>query len=265
MDPLIYQSQLQTFFEFKKIEDQDSYTDGELLSLRIVAYVVISLLALNLLFLISNLVRFLIPLKVRSKLLGLFYILAALMTVAVIIELVYFVLPSNKLPSLTTDTLLGQEIANGAQSMTNVAIGCLFVATMYQISLSIQMIDNPMCDLGQLEKRKCCIYTATTISFIVFTASMVCCFYLNERKDHESHAIDYLMCTAYLILPIAYIWTLCQLNKAMQCLLAENIKSERTDVLNQFILFIVSYVTRFLFSLCQLYFFQQRDGRVFVL
>ena len=248
-----------------KIQNQDSYSDTQLLILRVVAYCIIFLLAVNLVFLISNVVRFLIPLQVRSKLLGLFYILAAYLTIARMVELVYFVLPSNEFPSLSSQTQLGQEIADQTATLANVAIGCLFVATMYQISFAIQMIDNPMCDLEQLNKRKCCIYSTAAISFFVFSATMATCFILEEHEaDHKKDAISYLMTGAYLILPIAYIWTLCQLNTAMNTLLADNIKSERTDVLYQFVLFIVSYVTRFVFFLGQIWFFESSDGGVFV-
>ena len=61
--------------------------------------------ALNLLMLIGNVARFLIPLRVNSVLLALFYVLAALNNMARLAELVFFVVQQNfeedQLPSLT--------------------------------------------------------------------------------------------------------------------------------------------------------------------
>ena len=50
-----------------------------------------ALFALNLMLLVSNVVRYLIPLKVKSCLLAQFYILAAVNNLARMLELVFFV------------------------------------------------------------------------------------------------------------------------------------------------------------------------------
>ena len=84
---------------------------------------------------IYNLIQFLLPLKVRSRLIYQFYILAMIMSIARITELFYFVLtPANMKPNLTMGCELGQNLADGSGTIANVALGCLFVATMYDIS-----------------------------------------------------------------------------------------------------------------------------------
>ena len=53
--------------------------------------VVAALFALNLVLLVSNVVRYLIPLKVKSCLLAQFYILAAVNNLGRMLELVFFI------------------------------------------------------------------------------------------------------------------------------------------------------------------------------
>ena len=91
--------------------------------------------ALNLLMLIANVARFLIPLRVNSVLLALFYVLAALNNMARLAELVFFVVQQNfeedQLPSLTNPDDLKQQIFDVIANTTNICLGFLFVATMY--------------------------------------------------------------------------------------------------------------------------------------
>ena len=58
-------------------------------------YIVLVLLAANLVFLIYNTVKYLIPLKVlKSPLLSLFYVFSGIITISRILEITYYVLPS---------------------------------------------------------------------------------------------------------------------------------------------------------------------------
>ena len=63
--------------------------------LRIIGIIVAALFALNLMLLVSNVVRYLIPLKVKSWLLAQFYILAAVNNLARMLELIFFVRESD--------------------------------------------------------------------------------------------------------------------------------------------------------------------------
>lgn len=147
--------------------------------------------------------------------------------------------------------------------MTNVAIGCLFVATMYQLSYAIQMIDNPMCDLEKLNKRKCCVYTVAGASFCIFAVIVITLMVIQGIDKEQQDGVEYIMTLSYLLLPIAYIFTLCQLNKALNGLYKDSIRTERSSVMKQFVLFIVSYITRFIFELVLLTFFENKEGLVF--
>ena len=57
------------------------------------------------------------------------------------------------------------------------------------------------------------------------------------------------MCSAYLLLSIAYIVTIIFLHKNMKALLEgdENLDDERKSVLYQFFFFLVSFITHFVY------------------
>ena len=73
----------------------ETLTDRELTTLRVLGYITILLFSCNLVFLTANIMRYLIPLKLGSPLITLFYGLAALLTVARIVECSYFVMMDN--------------------------------------------------------------------------------------------------------------------------------------------------------------------------
>ena len=155
---------------------------------------------------IYNLIQYLLPLKVRSHLLYLFYILSMFMTIARIIELFYFVLtPHNRKPNLTIGCELGQNIADGIATIANIALGCLFVATMYDISYSIKILNNPAINLSQAERHKKFVYTVA----ITFTVIFSICLLFSNSRFYARRTYNFLcLIVAYFILFIVYTWTL---------------------------------------------------------
>ena len=92
----------------------------------------------------ANVIVYLVPLKVRSMLLFLFYLLSAILTISRSVELFIYCASDN--PTLTIGDSNVQEIFDKIGATANVSIGCLFVATMYQISYSIRMLNDPFID-----------------------------------------------------------------------------------------------------------------------
>ena len=168
---------------------------------------------------IYNLIQFLLPLKVRSPLLYLFYILAMIMTIFRIIELFYFVLtPHTRKLNLTIGCMLGQNIADGTATVANVALGCLFVATMYDISYSIKILNNPAVNMSQADRHKKFVYAVAIIFTIIFG---ICLALSNNRIEMRRTYNFCCLIVAYFILSIVYTWTLIQLRKAMKTLLVD--------------------------------------------
>lgn len=71
------------------------------------------------------------------------------------------------------------------------------------------------------------------------------------------------MSSVYLLLTIVYFITLLDLRNAMKGLLEQDIATESESVSNQFVLFLVSYSTRFLFMLAEILVFDKLEGNNF--
>ena len=157
-----------------KIEDQAKFDSSQLLVLRITGYTMLVLLAGNVLFLIGNVFKYLWRLGVKSALLGMFYCLAFIMTVSRIVEVGYFVRKSNDSPDLLKEQSGGNEVADLIGSVSNVSIGCLFVATMYQIAQSIKIIKDPLIfDFERCRRRKILVFASAVLASVIFAAAMV--------------------------------------------------------------------------------------------
>ena len=69
--------------------------------------IIIFMLLINLAFIIYNILKFLIPMKIKSWLLLLFYALATIMLVARVVELFYIIIPDDDCVSITDVTSFG--------------------------------------------------------------------------------------------------------------------------------------------------------------
>ena len=123
---------------------ESGFDERQKKTLEIIAYIIGALLCANFLFLVANVIVYLVPLKVRSMLLFLFYLLSAILTISRSVELFLYCASDN--PTLTKGDSNVQEIFDKIGATANVSIGCLFVATMYQISYSIRMLNDPFID-----------------------------------------------------------------------------------------------------------------------
>ena len=108
--------------------------------MRSIGYVIIVTLTFQFFFVLFNVFKYLIPLKVKSPFMSIFYVLAGILTLGRIVEVLIFVLPMNPKMNITGEGGLAQEISSDIASIVNVWIGSLFVATMYQISQSLKRI-----------------------------------------------------------------------------------------------------------------------------
>lgn len=128
-------------------------------------------------------VKYLVPLKVRSNLLALFYIFAGIMTVANMTGLVFFVTSDDVSISLTSPREKWQHSFDDVATSANVIIGFLFVATMYQISQSIKMIDDPLIDIEKAHKRKVCVYVVSLGASILIVIAITVGIFVLDNDD----------------------------------------------------------------------------------
>ena len=102
--------------------------------LKTLGYIILVLFCANLIFIVHNIVRFLVPLRVKAPLVTVFYGLAMLLTISKIIQISFFVKKDSARPTLTNlhgDRITVQEVFDVVGFLANMSIGCLFVVTMY--------------------------------------------------------------------------------------------------------------------------------------
>lgn len=224
-------------------------TEVQVNTLVAVNWILVAMFAANLVFMVFNVAVYLVPLGVKSELISLFYILAAIMTIARSIETIYFGLPSDQ-DSFDHKRInhLVPRIADSVATVANVGIGCLFVATMYQINYAIKMIDDPLIDLDQALKRRVIVYTAAILFTAFFTVAIGLIFILFDDIQKQQEFMYITLCLAYLILPAVYIRVLVQLRKTLVEKTGDLSNNKDTKyVLYQFYFFIASYLTRLVF------------------
>ena len=73
-----------------------SFSDKNELILRSIGIVVIVTLAFQFFFILFNVFKYLIPLKVKSPFMSVFYLLAGIFTLGRIVEVLIFVLPTTQ-------------------------------------------------------------------------------------------------------------------------------------------------------------------------
>lgn len=127
---------------------------------------------------------------------------------------------------------------------------------MYQISLSLQRIEKPQMDLQKAHRSKLIVYGLAIAFSCVFTIAVTFFVGFFDKKD-EFNQRDIYMYTVYIlaysILPVAYFLTLCKLQNSMIALKQQSaIQEERRSVVCQFLLFLVSFVSRSLAFVIQI-------------
>ena len=246
-----------------KFRSASSYSEAELITLRAVGWLIILLLCVNLSLIAWNIARYFIPLKVNSVLLYMIYVAAAILSFSRIVELIYLVNPANAEPSISNDYSIVQLVFDSLGTLANVALGSVFVATMFTISQSIKMITTVNIDVEKMNNSKRLVYIASAIFYVTFIAVFIFC--LCKGDDNQGYSNLYLavLISSSCILGIAYTVTLFKLNAAMKNLLQNEIETERRSVLYQFTLFIASYLIRTVYYMILLFAFTENLGLVF--
>ena len=149
-------------------------------------------------------------------------------------------------------------------SIANISLGCLFVATMYQIAQSIKIIKDPLLfDFDRMQCHKYIVFTSAAIASFIFCVALS---YVEYHYNTQEGTITYLivLSTAYLLMTAVYSITLLDLRRSMKGLLEQDIATESTSVQNQFTLFLLSYTTRFLYFVAEMAIFNELQYNNFI-
>ena len=96
---------------------------------------------------------------------------------------------------------------------SNMAIGCLFVATMYQISHAIKLMNDPLSiNLAKVDLyRKCVNYTAIGYVLLCTVMVMIAAIVIDTDDHREGTVIMWIECGSFTLLLLVYVLTLCDL------------------------------------------------------
>ena len=88
---------------------------------------------------------------------------------------------------------------------------------MFQISLSLQRIDNPNTNLVRSKRVKLSVYYLAVLFSIMFTVGAIVFMSIYHDNELKMNLYMYIwMIIAYSLLPIAYVLTLCKLYNSMK-------------------------------------------------
>ena len=168
----------------------------------------------NLTLITYNIVKFLIPLKIKSWLLILYYVLAAILDIALIIELSFMILSYENCKGIKSMDL---SIVEVIVIIANIAICCLIVIIMYQISISIRLIAGLMDEVVAKWRKK--VLYSIIIGFFVICCTFIVVVLITKDDWHEQLIIWIAYIVIYTILSALYVATLIRLWTAMKHLI----------------------------------------------
>ena len=221
------------------------------MALAVTGYTMMALMILNIIFLIYNLIRYIIPLRIKSWLIIPFYVLATIVTVCRTIELFIIstssIVNDNDCINVTNGNSMFKLVLDFTATLANNAICCIFMTTMYKLAMTIKIISDKI-DV-KTGKRRTLIFNVVTIcSYCIMAVAIIGSLIISGGvQDPYNKTMTYILNITYLILSLAFGATLFILIRAMKELVISDLKTEQDSVLIQFGLMLASFVTRFVY------------------
>ena len=235
----------------KAPEPDCSYLEpSKRIALSVTGYTMMALMILNIIFLIYNLIRYIIPLRIKSWLIIPFYALAIIVTVCRTIELLIIstssIVGDNDCINVTNGNSMFKLVVDFTATLANNAICCIFMTTMYKLAMTIKIISDKI-DV-KTGKRRTLIFNVVTIcSYCIMAVAIIGSLIKCGGQDPYNKAMTYILNTTYGLLSLAFGATLNTLRRAMKELVISDLKTEQDSVLIQFGLMLASFVTRFVY------------------
>ena len=111
-----------------------------------------------------------------------------------------------------------------------VAICCLFMMSMYQITTSINYMEG-LIDEQNAKRRKVLFYSLSVAIYVLFVVCVISSLAESGIENVYNFSMQVTLVTFYGLLTIIYLHTLIKLIKAMNRLIASDLKNERRTVI----------------------------------
>lgn len=208
------------------------------LGLQIADCVLVGMYCILLCFEVFIIARYLVPLRIKSLYIILFYVVLFLLLSSSTVELVCRV--ANDDPGYMVNTDMGITTGDYARHISTICyilLGFILSATMFQLSVSLALVLD-IIDLPEANKRK----WTYNICLLVISLVYIFCSGVEIRLDdneHREHMVFEVL--GMIVLCLIYFSTIVDLLRKLRIFVLEEAKLEAWFVRLQFCIFFIAY------------------------
>ena len=193
-------------------------------------------------------VHYIIRLKIKNKFVIVFYLLAFLTIACQIVQSLSIIINWDKTLYVRKDDytpINTQNVADSLAKVFNTALGLVVIATMFKIAVSMQLILGELTpEARRRKKRRFYIFLSINSVIVIFEAGMV----YSQTLFVESTCawMNAIIYSYLLFLYCVVMYFLMNKLKRVETD-EESLKEEKTRITNQFLIFMLAYLTSALF------------------
>ena len=215
----------------------------QIAALRGLNIIVASLFLLNLAFIVHNICRYIVGLKIHRTLIVLFYALILVSTVCRIVETAGRAIDPEH--AFFKGEKKYEKLSGEIALFAIICIGLTLIVTINQLTLSLQVIQLEI-GYGQLKLRSFVVRACSVSAALIYA---ITCTYIDlELTKIQEY---WLWISYFSLLSVTYIITIIKLNNKM-LKLPGDFEPEIKSINCQFAVFLVSYVTRLAWFIAQI-------------
>ena len=123
-----------------------------------------AMFAFNILFILHNIFRYIIGLKMKETLIVLFYVILLLGTVLRAIEYCFKIMdPEHSFVPVSREIYISSKISFTVMILVEI----ILMLTMYRLTLSLKLVEGKI-DIGQMRRAECIVLGFTLVYYTAF-------------------------------------------------------------------------------------------------
>ena len=199
---------------------------------------------LNLIFTLHNIFRYILGLKMKKKLILLFYSFLVIHNVLRIIEFCFRTAQPNN--NFEPDESLSIFYLSSLALTTQIGIELILILTMHRLFLALRLINGKI-NKNQAKSRECIGLILTIIYACIYAAFQSYQLFQVSKNILIQWFFFFFTCS-FIVLTLMYCIVITMLNRVLNQMVGD-FKKEICSINCQFTVFLFAYVTRCLFLL----------------